>query len=150
MIPDGSARLAALKRGEVDITYSLQGEIAEELQRTPNFKLKAPIVNGTFCLYFPDQWDAKSPGHDVRVRQAGDPNQGHQSSASSGLCPKHRQHCAGELRLQGEQQQRVAIAWALSPSRPFSNGVVRRVGLRLDFRSCLLCAVGGMSHTHLW
>jgi peptide/nickel transport system substrate-binding protein len=70
VIPDESTRLAALKRGEVDIAYSLQGEIAEELQRTPNFKLKAPIVNGTFWLYFPDQWDEKSPWHDVRVRQA--------------------------------------------------------------------------------
>ena len=70
VIPDESTRLAALKRGEVDIAYSLQGEIAEDLQRTPNFRLKAPIVNGTFWLYFADQWDPKSPWHDVRVRQA--------------------------------------------------------------------------------
>ena len=70
VIPEEGTRLAALKRGEVDIAYSLQGEIAEELKRTPNLKLKAPIVNGTFWLYFPDQWDAKSPWHDVRVRQA--------------------------------------------------------------------------------
>ena len=70
VIPEEATRLAALKRGEVDIAYSLQGEIAEELQRTPNLKLKAPIVNGTFWLYFPDQWDVKSPWHDVRVRQA--------------------------------------------------------------------------------
>jgi peptide/nickel transport system substrate-binding protein len=70
VIPEEATRLAALKRGEVDIAYGLQGEIAEELQRTPNLTLKAPIVNGTFWLYFPDQWDAKSPWHDVRVRQA--------------------------------------------------------------------------------
>jgi peptide/nickel transport system substrate-binding protein len=70
VIPEEATRLAALKRGEVDIAYSLQGEIAEELQRTPNLKLKAPIVNGTFWLYFPDQWDPKSPWHNVRVRQA--------------------------------------------------------------------------------
>jgi len=70
VVPDEATRLAALKRGEVDIAYSLQGEIAEELQRTPNFKLKAPIVNGTFWLYFADQWDEKSPWHDVRVRKA--------------------------------------------------------------------------------
>jgi peptide/nickel transport system substrate-binding protein len=70
VIPEEATRLAALKRGEVDIAYSLQGEIAGELKRTPNLKLKAPIVNGTFWLYFPDQWDAKSPWHDVRVRQA--------------------------------------------------------------------------------
>jgi peptide/nickel transport system substrate-binding protein len=70
VIPEEATRLAALKRGEVDIAYSLQGEIAEELQRTGNLTLKAPIVNGTFWLYFPDQWDTKSPWHDVRVRQA--------------------------------------------------------------------------------
>ena len=70
VIPEEATRLAALKRGEVDIAYSLQAELAEELQRTANLELKAPIVNGTFWLYFPDQWDAKSPWHDVRVRQA--------------------------------------------------------------------------------
>jgi len=70
VIPEEATRMAALKRGEVDIAYGLQGEIAEELQRTPGLSLKAPIVNGTFWLYFPDQWDAKSPWHDVRVRQA--------------------------------------------------------------------------------
>src|SRR5262249_6289487 len=70
VIPEEATRLAALKRGEVDIAYGLQGEIAEELQRTPNLTLKAPIINGTFWVYFPDQWDPKSPWHDVRVRQA--------------------------------------------------------------------------------
>jgi peptide/nickel transport system substrate-binding protein len=70
VVPEEATRLAALKRGEVDIAFSLQGEIAEELQRTPALKLKAPIVNGTFWLYFPDQWDPKSPWHDVRVRRA--------------------------------------------------------------------------------
>jgi peptide/nickel transport system substrate-binding protein len=69
VIPDETTRLAALKRGEVDIAYGLQGEIAEELLRTPNLTLKAPST-GTFWLYFPDQWDVKSPWHDVRVRQA--------------------------------------------------------------------------------
>ena len=35
VIPDETTRLAALKRGEVDIAYSIRGELAEELQRTP-------------------------------------------------------------------------------------------------------------------
>jgi peptide/nickel transport system substrate-binding protein len=70
VIPEEATRFAALKRGEVDIAYGIQGEVAEELKRTPNLTLKAPIVNGTFWLYFPDQWDAKSPWHDARVRQA--------------------------------------------------------------------------------
>ena len=35
VIPDEATRLAALKRGEVDIAYSIRGELAEELQHTP-------------------------------------------------------------------------------------------------------------------
>jgi peptide/nickel transport system substrate-binding protein len=68
-IPDESTRLAALKRGEVDIVYSIRGELAEELQRTPGLSLKSAVV-GTQWLYFPEQWDPKSPWHDERVRLA--------------------------------------------------------------------------------
>ena len=70
VISDEATRLAALKRGEVDIVYSVRGELAEELQRTPGLTLKPVVIQGTFWLYFPDQWDAKSPWHDRRVRQA--------------------------------------------------------------------------------
>jgi peptide/nickel transport system substrate-binding protein len=70
VISDESTRLAALKRGEVDIVYSVRGELAEELQRTPGLTLKPAVIQGTFWLYFPDQWDSKSPWHDRRVRQA--------------------------------------------------------------------------------
>ena len=72
MIPDETTRLAALKRGEVDIAYSIRGELAEEVRRTPGLELKAIVLNGAQWLYFPDQWDIKSPWHDVRVRRAGD------------------------------------------------------------------------------
>ena len=34
VIPDEATRLAALKRGEVDIAYSIRGELAQEVQRT--------------------------------------------------------------------------------------------------------------------
>jgi peptide/nickel transport system substrate-binding protein len=70
VIHDEATRLAALKRGEVDIAYSIRGELAEELQHTPGLALKPTLVQGTFLLYFPDQWDAKSPWHDERVRRA--------------------------------------------------------------------------------
>jgi len=70
VISDEATRLAALKRGEVDIVYSVRGELAEELQRTPGLTLKPAVIQGTFWLYFPDQWDTKSPWHDRRVRQA--------------------------------------------------------------------------------
>jgi len=70
VIPDESTRLAALRRGEIDIAYSVRGELAEQLRTIPGLTLKPVVVQGTFCLYFPDQWDDKSPWHDVRVRQA--------------------------------------------------------------------------------
>ena len=70
VIPEETTRLAALKRGEVDIAYSVRGELAEELQRTPGLTLKPAVVQGVFNIYFPDQWDAKSPWHDERVRRA--------------------------------------------------------------------------------
>jgi len=69
-IPDESTRLAALKRGEVDIVYSIRAELAEELQRTKGLTLKPAVNIGMYWLYFPDQWDAKSPWHDPRVRRA--------------------------------------------------------------------------------
>ena len=70
VITEESTRLAALKRSEVDIVYSVRGELAEEMQRTPGLTLKPAVIQGTFWLYFPDQWDPKSPWHDRRVRQA--------------------------------------------------------------------------------
>src|SRR5438552_10556869 len=68
-IPDEATRLAALKRGEVDIAYSIRGELAEELQRTPGLSLKSAL-GGTQWVYFPDQWDPKSLWHDERLRRA--------------------------------------------------------------------------------
>jgi peptide/nickel transport system substrate-binding protein len=68
-IPDGTTRLAALRRGEVDGIYWVSGELAEELQRTSGLTLKAAHT-APFWVYFPEQWDPQSPWHDVRVRQA--------------------------------------------------------------------------------
>jgi peptide/nickel transport system substrate-binding protein len=70
VIPEESTRLAALKRGEVDIVYSIRGELAEELRATPGLTLKPVASPATFWLYFADQWDPRSPWHDERVRQA--------------------------------------------------------------------------------
>ena len=70
-MPDETTRAAALKKGDVDIAYLLTGPVAEDVQRTPGFKLVAPKESqGTFWLDLPDQWDPKSPWHDRRVRQA--------------------------------------------------------------------------------
>ena len=70
VIPDESSRLAALKRGEVDVVYSVRGALAEELQRTKGLTLKPTLILSPFWVYFADQWDAKSPWHDRRVRLA--------------------------------------------------------------------------------
>jgi peptide/nickel transport system substrate-binding protein len=69
-IPEESTRLAALKRGEVDIAYNIRGELAEELQRTPRLTLKPVSLAVPHWLDFPEQWDPKSPWHDERVRRA--------------------------------------------------------------------------------
>jgi peptide/nickel transport system substrate-binding protein len=70
VIPDEATRLIALKRGEVDIAYLFRGELAEELQRTKGLTAKGIVLDVPFWLYFPDQWDPKSPWHDQRVRLA--------------------------------------------------------------------------------
>ena len=70
VIPDESTRLAALKRGEVDIAYSITGPLAEELKRTPGLTLKPTYILFTVWLLFTEQWDAKSPWADKRVRMA--------------------------------------------------------------------------------
>jgi peptide/nickel transport system substrate-binding protein len=70
VIPDEATRLAALQRGEIDIAYSIRGELADELTRTPGLSIKPAVGSAPFWLYFPEQWDAQSPWHDQRVRLA--------------------------------------------------------------------------------
>ncbi|MBV9832954.1 MAG: ABC transporter substrate-binding protein [Alphaproteobacteria bacterium] len=70
VIPEEATRLAALTRGEVDIAYSIRGELAEQLRKTPGLTLKAVVIQGPYWIYFADQWDPKSPWHDQRVREA--------------------------------------------------------------------------------
>jgi peptide/nickel transport system substrate-binding protein len=69
-VPDETTRAAALKRGEVDIAYFLNGPVAEDIRRTPGFKLSAQRTNAVFFLDFVEQWDPKSPWSDRRVRLA--------------------------------------------------------------------------------
>jgi peptide/nickel transport system substrate-binding protein len=70
VIPDETTRLAALQRGEIDILYSIRGELAEEVKRTPGLTLKPVVPQGPWWLCFPEQCDPKSPWHDERVRRA--------------------------------------------------------------------------------
>src|SRR5437870_4713992 len=70
VIPDEATRLTARTRGEVDIAYVIRGALAQALRRTPGLTLKHAAIQTTFWVYFPDQWDPKSPWHDRRVRLA--------------------------------------------------------------------------------
>ena len=71
VVPEEVTRLAMLKRGDVDIAYSIRGALAEELRRTPGLTLAPNYPPGTFWLVFPEQWTApRSPWTDQRVRLA--------------------------------------------------------------------------------
>ncbi len=70
MVPEESTRLAMLKNGEADIAYLISGPLAEEARRTPNLRLIASGGQWVTSICMMDQWDAKSPWHDVRVRLA--------------------------------------------------------------------------------
>ncbi len=69
-VVDEATRLAMLKRGEADIVYLLQAELAEEARRTAGLTLKPTPIVSTHWLVFLDQWDPKSPWADRRVRLA--------------------------------------------------------------------------------
>src|SRR5258705_456265 len=70
-ITDETTRAAAVKRGEVDLIYLVSGPVAEELKRTPGFKVASPLPSvGQFWLDFPEQGNSMSPWHDQRVRLA--------------------------------------------------------------------------------
>jgi peptide/nickel transport system substrate-binding protein len=69
-MPDETTRAAALKAGDVDISYLLSGPTAQEIKRTPGLRLAAAMPPGVTFLDLPEQWDPKSPWHDKRVRIA--------------------------------------------------------------------------------
>jgi peptide/nickel transport system substrate-binding protein len=69
-VPDATTRALTLKSGEADIAYALDGVDAEGIQKDPKLKIVATKHASIFWLDFSDQWDPKSPWHDIRVRQA--------------------------------------------------------------------------------
>ena len=71
VMPDDTTRGAALKKGDVDVIFQVNGPVAQDLSRTPNVRIVSRAGgNGVFWLDLPEQWDPKSPWHDKRVRQA--------------------------------------------------------------------------------
>lgn len=69
-VPEGTTRLAMLKRGEADIVSAMQGPLAEEVKRDPKMQLVDTRHPSMFWIEFAEQWDPKSPWHDKRVRLA--------------------------------------------------------------------------------
>jgi peptide/nickel transport system substrate-binding protein len=70
VVPDDATRLAMLKTGEADIAYAMMGTMAEEVKRDPKLKLAYSYGPGIFFIDYTEQWNPKSPWHDLRVRQA--------------------------------------------------------------------------------
>jgi peptide/nickel transport system substrate-binding protein len=69
-VPEGTTRLAMLKKGEADIGYAFDGPEAEDVKRDPRLTLVATRHASIFWIEFADQWDPKSPWHDKRLRLA--------------------------------------------------------------------------------
>src|SRR5437773_5528473 len=69
-VPEGTTRVAMLKKGEADISYVLDGPEAEDVKRDPRLTLVATRHASIFWIEFADQWHPKSPWHDKRLRQA--------------------------------------------------------------------------------
>jgi peptide/nickel transport system substrate-binding protein len=68
-VPEATTRAVMVRSGEADISVALDGPDAEGLQHAG-----IPIVPSKhasiFWIEFTDQWDPKSPWHDIRLRQA--------------------------------------------------------------------------------
>ena len=69
-VPEGTTRVAMLKKGEADIAYALDGEDAENVRRDPRLQLVPSKHASIYWIEFTEQWDPKSPWADKRVRLA--------------------------------------------------------------------------------
>jgi peptide/nickel transport system substrate-binding protein len=69
-VPEGTTRVAMLKKGEADMAFLLEGPEAENVTRDARLSLVATRHASAMWIEFADQWDAKSPWHDRRVRLA--------------------------------------------------------------------------------
>jgi len=69
-VPDRTTRLTMLKTGEADIGYLMVGVEGATIQADPKLKLAKTVPPAVWWLDFPEQWNAKSPWHDRRVRLA--------------------------------------------------------------------------------
>src|SRR2546427_335252 len=69
-VPGRTTRLAMLKTGEADIGYLMVGVEAATIKADPKLRLLHVIPSATWWMEFTEQWKARSPWHDRRVRLA--------------------------------------------------------------------------------
>ena len=119
-VTEETTRLAMLKRGEVDIAYSIRGPLAEELRRTAGLTLAPNYPPGTFWLVFPEQWtNPKSPWADTRVRLA--------ANHAIDRAAINEAETLGFSKITGNiVPQAFEFAWA-SPIHPYDPGRARRL-----------------------
>src|SRR5919108_756289 len=89
-VPEGTTRLAMLKKGEADFAAAMDGPVAEEVKRDPSLKLIDTRHASMFWIEFPEQWDPKSVWADKRVRLAVNyalDRQAINEAACLGFCP---------------------------------------------------------------
>ena len=89
-ITDSTSRLAALKSGQLDMAYFLDGPEAEVVKKDSRLVLVDTRHASIFWIEFAEQWDPKSPWHDRRMRQAVNLSLDRKSineAACVGFCP---------------------------------------------------------------
>jgi peptide/nickel transport system substrate-binding protein len=89
-VPEGTTRVAMLKKMEADIAFALDGEDAENVRRDPKLHLVPSKHASIYWIEFTEQWDPKSPWHDKRVRQAANyalDRQAINEASCLGFCP---------------------------------------------------------------
>src|SRR5256886_11660425 len=69
-VPEGTTRVAMLKKGEADMAFLLDGPDAETVTRDSRLTLAATRHASAMWIEFAEQWDPRSPWHDRRVRLA--------------------------------------------------------------------------------
>jgi peptide/nickel transport system substrate-binding protein len=69
-VPESTTRAVMLRTGEIDIAYVLDGPDAEAIQKDPRMQIVSSKHASIFWIEFTEQWDAKSPWHDKRLRLA--------------------------------------------------------------------------------
>src|SRR2546428_11585328 len=63
-VPEGTTRVAMLKKGEADIAYALDGEDAENVRRGPRLQLVPPQHAPIYWIECPEPWHPEPPRAD--------------------------------------------------------------------------------------